>query len=198
MKVNDRGGRMPMRAIGKCVEELRELVNSSDGETRIWAYRNLALLEQGYYSSDELIDLAQETGFVIDDPYSRVRRGTQIGSGVVISAGSAIEGKDIRIGPETLLDRAVLYGNNLTAGSRNRISGTIQPDNLTLGDDNRIDTITGTNGGSVTAGNRNRFKGVNLFVAGSGKITIGDDNELCEGMNLNIPFGKGSMLIGCH
>src|ERR1039458_9679079 len=103
---------MTMRATRECAEELRKLVNASDGATRVWAYRNLALLEQGYYSSDELIDLAQETGFVIDDPYSRVRRGTQIGTGVVISAGSAIEGKDIRIGPETLLDRAVLYGNS--------------------------------------------------------------------------------------
>lgn len=175
--------------------ELERQVRSSHGSDRVWAYRNVCLLKDGFYSSDELMDMALEIGFDIQDPFTRVRRGTTIRAGVSIDPASAIEGSDVAVGAGTTLKGARLSGSRICIGSGNRITGDIPIDNLTVGDSNEIEGLLGRNEGTVIIGNVNRVAGVRIANTG-GSIVIGDNNELCPGLNINIPFAGNRILIG--
>jgi hypothetical protein len=104
----------------------------------------------------------------------------------------------VLVGPETILDRAIISGNHITIGRGNRLAGTFQPDNVTIGNGNYLDGVTGINDGTIVIGDNNRLIGINIAVTGIGQVVVGDHNELRTGLNLNVPFGTGRILIGHH
>ncbi len=159
-------------------------------------YRNEILKRFGFYTADELIDLAESVGFTVFDPFTRIRKGTVIGKDVVISEGCAIEGNNIVIGERSKLSYTVLRGSNLHFGVNNLINGSIDLPNITFGDDNIIHLITGENNGIVRIGNNNQIGNIKIDNKGGGDILIGNNNELNDKLNINIPFKRGWILIG--
>jgi hypothetical protein len=171
-------------------------IKATQGANRVWAFRNRILEKNGYYTAEELIDKAEATGFMIYDPFVRIRRGTQIGTGVIISESCAVEGKGVVLGPETVLSHAVLRGSNIVFGQRNKIHGDIDVSNLVFGEDNVIDGVRGENNGCVLIGRGNHIGHVRLDNRVGGTITIGDGNELHDRLSVNVPFEGGTIYIG--
>lgn len=170
--------------------------SSLKGADRVWAHRNRMLQENGYYTSDELMDQADSIGFTIYDPFVRIKRSTKICTGVLIGEGCAVDGDNVVLGPETHLSNAVIRGSKVVLGSRNLISGDIEVSNLIFGDDNVIAGISGENSGTVQIGNSNRIGRICIKNRVDGTITIGNENELHDRLNLNVPFEQGAIYIG--
>lgn len=168
----------------------------ADGAQRAWEYRNRMLRENGYYTADELIDMAEAIGFTLFDPFVRIHRGTVIGAGVRIGEGCAVEGEGVVLGSGTVLQRAILSGSHLQFGAGNVICGDITLSGLACGAENRIAGIDGENRGRVRIGDRNRIARIRIDNPSGGEITVGDENELAAGLSINIPFAGGAIYIG--
>lgn len=174
------------------------VAKAEPGPERIWAHRNLALLDGGFYTSDELIDLSTSNGFSIFDPFTRIRRGTTIEQAVIVGPGCSILGEDVTIGLGTTLDRAILSGDHMKIGRNNRLKGDIEVGRLSVGDDNVIVGLSGDNEGEVSLGNCNKLTNVRIANKGSSCISIGNHNDLWPGLNINNPFPGGRISIGHH
>jgi serine acetyltransferase len=175
---------------------LAELVRTTEGAERVWAHRNHLLLKEGYYSSEELINRATSTGFKLYDPFTRIHRGTTLEKNVIIGDGTVIEGENVIISEGTRLNRAIILGSNVKIGPNNVVSGEIQIDNLTTGNNNTIDSISGFNRGSLQLGSDNHIAGLQVGNAHDNRILIGNNNELWPGLSINIPFEHGQISIG--
>lgn len=185
--------------VEKALTEFRALVFRSRAADRIWAYRNQVLLDGGFYSSDELIDRALSVGFAVDDPFSSIRRGTEIEEGAVITGGSAITGEGVTVGAGTYLNQALVSGANVKLGKNNRVLGNIEISNVTMEDGNTITGIAGKNDhGKVVIGYRNEIKDITISNYSAESILIGNKNEFWPGLSLNIPFSTGGIRIGHH
>jgi hypothetical protein len=178
------------------IKRCRAEIDSVKGAARVQAYTTWSLLKEGYYSPDELIDLSLRDGFMLDNPLTKIRRGTQIGKDVIIRNGTVIEGERVSIGAATILDNAQIYGSDIRIGQRNLVDGPIRPRAIFCGDDNKIHGIMGNNEGTVTIGNHNMVDGVNIYNPGRQRIVIGDHNELHRGLSLNCVFSQGGIRIG--
>lgn len=167
-----------------------------EGAERALAVRNHFLRRNDYYTSDELIDLALSRGFELPDPLVRIRRGTQISPRAFIGDGTLIDGKDVFIGAGSRLEGAKIVGSDVVIGENNFISGIFSIGRCRVADNNRISDLTGKNDGIIQIGSRNEISNVNVDVAPSGLITIGAENYLHDGLNLNVPFDGGKIFIG--
>jgi hypothetical protein len=154
------------------------------------------LLETGFYSSDELIDLALRGGFTVTDPLMRVRRGTVIGKGVGLLDGSAVEGRSVTLAEGAVLDRAVISGSDIVIGPGTRVIGTFALDRVTVGTGNVIEGLSGSNRGTIRIGANNSLRGVTFQNGDGNAITLGDENKLYPGLSVNAPFPGGSVRIG--
>jgi hypothetical protein len=178
------------------IAQLRAQIDRTRGAERVLAYTSWSLLQEHYYTPDELIDLALQAGFSLDNPVSKIKRGTVIGRGASISNGTVIAGEDVRIGAGTTLDNAQIYGNSVHLGAGNRVSGVIEPGHLTIGASNEIAGLLGSNAGTLSIGNHNSIVGVRVHNPGGRRIMIGDHNELHPGLNINCTFPRGNIRIG--
>lgn len=183
-------------ALDREADQFAKLVATSTGAERAWAYRNYLLVKEGFYTSDELIDLAASIGFKLYDPFARIRRGTVIEKDVIVGDGTLIVGQNVAIAEGTFLDRAIILGNNATIGSNNIVSGEIQIDNLTTGQGNTINGISGFNRGTLRLGSKNYVINLKVGNAYDNAIIIGNNNELWSGLSINIPFRQGQIVIG--
>lgn len=183
--------------VSQLIETYRARTNDSTGAERSWAYTTWALLKEGYYSPDELIDLSLRQGFTVDLSTTKIKRGAQIGKDVVIRNGSTIDGDNVIIGEGTILDQARIASSRVHVGKRNRISGDILIGNLTIGDDNVIHGISGQNDrGRVSIGDHNTIHEIIINNEWEQEIRIGHNNEVRPGLNLNNPFPLGKIKIG--
>lgn len=171
-------------------------IKNSVGSERLWAYITWSLLNAGYYSPDELIDLSLNNGFSLDNPTTKIRRGTQIAQDVVIKNGTVIDGECVSIGVGSVLDKAHIIGSNIEVGENNTLNGLIELGNLNIGNRNEIRDFVGCNRGQITIGNHNKIEGVNVDNSGAHFLQIGDYNELHRGLNVNVSFPKGTIRIG--
>lgn len=171
-------------------------IASSTGADRVLGYMTWSLVKEGYYSPDELIDLSLREHFTLDNPYSKIRRGTRIGAGAVIKNNTTIDGERVAVGARTVLTNALVSGNDIQLGADCLVSGPIAPSNIVFGANNEIRGLLGTNNGSVVIGNHNKIEGVSMRNPGNSRITVGDHNELCPGLNINCPFTSGDITIG--
>lgn len=176
----------------------RTKIDTLNGTERAFAYTSWSLLKEGYYSPDELIDLALQGNFTLDNPIAKIRRGTEIGERVVIRNGTVIEGQRIKIGTGTVLDNAQMYGNDNTIGENNFLSGAILPDHMSLGVSNEVRGIAGKNEGMLIIGNYNKINEISISNHTQRQIVIGDYNELHQGLSFNCVFPQGNIRIGNH
>lgn len=182
--------------ISEQIDDYYARLGNAVGSERFWAYITWSLLSAGYYSPDELIDLSLNNGFSLDNPATKIRRGTKIGHGVVIKNGTVIDGESVRIGTDSVLDKAHIIGSNITIGKKNILSGLIEPSNLEIGNGNEIRDFMGNNQGQMTIGDYNRIEGVNVDNSGRQFLQIGNHNELHRGLNINASFPRGTIRIG--
>lgn len=178
------------------IKHFRVQIDNTSGAERVLAYTSWTLLKEGYYSPDELIDLSLQAEFTLDNPFSKIKRGTSIGKGAILRNGTVIEGEDICIGEETILDNAQIHGNAIRIGEKNFVNGVIQPGNITTGSFNEIHGILGSNNGTLTIGDHNKLSGVHIHNAGRRQIVIGNHNELHQGLSINCIFPQGNIRIG--
>ncbi len=179
------------------ISSYQKNIQSCTGAERVLAYTAWSLLKEGYYSPDELIDLSLSHNFTLDNPIAKIRRGTQIGENVIIRNGTVIEGERVSIGAGTILDNAQISGNDLKIGPKNFVSGAfLRPGNITIGSGNEIYGIFGDNNGTLTIGNQNKIDCVNIHNPGKQHITIGNHNELHQGLSISCPFPQGNIRIG--
>lgn len=191
---------MNTKLVDKDIKNMQQhmtcLKKESVGAERVWAHRNLMLLQQDYYSTDEVMDLAEQNQFTVYDPFTKIRRGTEIRYGSIIEDGSMITGKNVVLGESVILNGAIICGNNITIGNNNKISDKISVDNLITGNGNILNGINGVNLGKLVIGDENILTGIKVANESTNSIMIGNNNQLCEGLNLNIPFAHGSIFIG--
>ncbi len=191
---------VPQDSIATNVEQMianyRTKIDTSNGAERMFAYTGWSLLKEGYYSPDELIDLSLQGNFTLDNPLAKIRRGTEIGAGVIIRNGTAIEGQRVKIGPDTILDNAQLAGDDVTIGANNFLSGSILPGCLSLGVGNEVRGMAGTNNGTLTIGNYNKMNEIIVTNQQKRQIVIGNYNELHRGLSINCVFPQGDIRIG--
>lgn len=167
-------------------------------------FRNRFLKANGYYSSDEIIKMAENTPFQIDDPFTKIKKGTVIRPNAKILCNTIVDGSEVVVGEESILSEAKISGNKIILGKRNTITGKIEPDNIVFGDDNKISNINGFNkGNTIVIGNSNIFDNVKFAISGhpsnnqnQTQIRIHDQNKFYSGTNLNIPFNEGRIWIG--
>lgn len=169
---------------------------SQSGSERVWAYRNHTLVSQGFYSSDDLIEMSLKGGFQLFDPFIKIREGTVIENGVCIGQNCSVIGLGVRIGKGTFFNQGQILGNNVHIGSQNVIRGDIEIDGLKTGPDNILGGIFGVNNGSICVGDNNTFQNVRFSNPYQNKITIGNQNKFYQGLSINIPFNYGSIVIG--
>jgi hypothetical protein len=175
---------------------LTRRIEVGEGAERAWAFRNRALLQGGYYTSDELIGMALEVGFTLSDPLIRVRRGTVIGRGAALLDGTTIEGVGVKIAEGAVLSRAVITGSNVSIGPGTHVTGAFAVDNVVTGDANHIEDLRGENTDLLRIGANNRIRGVTVANPAKNRISIGDDNNLHPGLALNAPFPGFGVTIG--
>lgn len=187
-------GRFPM--LKERIEHFRAQIDNTSGAERVLAYTSWTLLKEGYYSPDELMDLSLHAGFTLDNPLSKIKRGTSIGKGAILRNGTVIEGEDISIGEGTILDNAQIHGNAIRIGEQNVVHGVVQPGNMTIGASNNIYGILGSNDGTLVIGDHNTLSGVHIHNAGQRQIVIGNHNELHQGLSINCIFPQGNIRIG--
>lgn len=185
-----------MLNLEKLREKYQNQLADTNQEKRFFAYRNLLLLDNNYYSSDELIDLATGHGIKIYDPFTRISRGTSIGAGTVIYEGSSIHGNKIKIGEGCVLNAAKIVGNNIKIGSKSIINRLIEIDNFNCGENNVIDSIQGENCGHFEIGSGNLIESISIENPFTNNILVGNNNLLASQLSLNIPFERGSIWIG--
>ncbi len=176
----------------------RDEIDNTSGADRLFAYTSWVMLKDGFYSPDELIDLSIQGGFVLDNPFTKIRRGTKIAKNVVIKNGTSIDGNDISIGFGTILDNARVIGSNISIGENNYISGKITVNNASLGNSNEVYGIQGQNNGELIIGNANQIFDIVITNPQAGVIRIGHHNELHKGLSVNCLFCKGNIYIGDH
>src|ERR1700730_18437714 len=78
-------------------------VSNLTGAERVLAYTTWTLLKEGYYSPNELIDLSLSCKFILDNPLSKIKRGTRISENVIIKNGTVIDGTDVVVDSGTIL-----------------------------------------------------------------------------------------------
>jgi hypothetical protein len=184
--------------VRRLVESSRSAMQTATGADQVLAFMTWTLVKEGYYSPNELIDLSLRGGFTLDNPYTKVRRGSRIGAGATIKNGSVIDGERVVIGPGSVLDNAQISGHDVVLGAHNTVSGSILPSNVTLGAGNEVRGLLGNNRGTVVVGDHNRIEGVTIDNPGGRRIAIGDHNELCPGLQINALFPRGDIRIGNH
>ena len=177
------------------IETYKNLAQVRQGPERVWAYRNYILVSQGFLSSDELIDMALAEGFMVENPFTKVRRGSRISKGVFLSDRAAIEGQDVSVGADTVIAGAI-RGDNVHFGSGNQVLADIDIGNLRTGAGNRITGLRGDNQGGLVVGDHNAIASVSVTNRSKDPIVVGDHNELCPGLSLNVPFSGGRIMIG--
>lgn len=182
--------------VAKMLDAYWSRIGVAKGGDRIWAYTSWALLKEGYYSPDELMDLSLQNGFIVDSPLTKIKRGTQIENGVIIKNGSIIDGENVVIGQNSVLDKAQITGANIKIGRENLISGMLLPGNTVIGDKNTVRDIRGSNEGQMRIGNSNQIQEINVCNTGKQLIQIGNHNELHPGLNINCLFSQGKIIIG--
>jgi hypothetical protein len=189
MNIND--------AVERRVSYYRQKIEDTKGTAeQIWAYISWSNLKEGYYTPNELIELSLETGFTVDSPYCKIKRGTEIAGRVTIGNGSSIDGENVKIDEETVLNRATILGSNIDIGKRNTISGPILPNNIKMGDSNTVRGLMGSNQGQLIIGNNNKIAEINIDGSGRELIMIGNHNDLHRGLNLNCSSSGYKLIIG--
>lgn len=173
-----------------------ELIKSKSGFERVWAYISWANERDGYYTPDELIDLSLKNEFQLDNPLARIRKGTKIMKNAVIN-GSVIDGENVTLGQNTILEQARIIGSNIEIGQSNCIRGNILIDNLTVKDSNNIKDILGKSSkGKVGIGSHNTIESLTINNEWDNPILIGNNNRFHPGLTLNNPFPIGFIFIG--
>jgi hypothetical protein len=175
-----------------------EQINSSVGAERIIAFIAWSNFKEGYYTPDELINLALENSFNLDNPLSKIRRGTQISVGTVIKNGSIIDGSGVVIGEGSVLDKAHITASDVVVGKNNLIRGILQVGHLKIGNENKIFGLTGNNPtGQVSIGDHNSIQDVIIENGGeSSLVRISHYNNLQPGLTISNPFPNGRIKIG--
>jgi NDP-sugar pyrophosphorylase family protein len=173
-----------------------QLLQSTSGFERVWAYISWANQRDGYYTPDELIDLSLRNEFHLDNPLTRIRKGTKILKNAIIN-GSVVEGENVIIGENTVLEQARIVGSNIEIGRSNLIRGNILIDNLAMNDFNKVKDLQGTSPkGKVSLGSHNIIDGLTINNGWDNPIRIGDSNLFHPGLTLNNPFSRGFIYIG--
>jgi acyl-[acyl carrier protein]--UDP-N-acetylglucosamine O-acyltransferase len=178
-----------------------------NGSQSVWEHINRTLKENGYYTTDQLIELAQENEFILENPYSWLKKGTKIAKGAIIRNGSRVDGSAVSIGEGTELLNAMIKGSDIVIGKNNLVNahilsshiksgdnnefyGKIELDNFEIGSDNKIIDLYGDNkkNGKFIVGNNNWIKGTKIDNRGPAIIEVGHANKLFPGLNLNCVF----------
>lgn len=175
---------------------LRDQMSQTSGAERTIAFLNHSLVDQGYLDTDEVIDLAVDGEVSIDVPWTKIRRGTIIGAGTTLRNGAAIDGENVVIGKNNLIDAAVISGNGAQIGDGNTIRGAIQPDHAQIGHHNFIESLHGSSNGKLLIGDRNQITGTRISIEGDQYVQIGDHNDLHRGLSINALREGGNIRIG--
>jgi len=181
------------------MNERRVHVTGKNELERVWNYIAWVNERDGYYNPDELITLSIDNGFLLDNPFVKIRKGTRIMEGASIKNNSFIDGERVTIGKSTVLDEAKIIGNNVFFGENNVISGSIKICNLRVGNNNFIKSIHGkSEHGEIIIGDKNTISDIVVNNDGGNSIRIGSSNRLHAGLTLNIPFDLGNIFIGSN
>ena len=176
----------------------REQINSLTGFEKAWAFLNWSRASEGYLTPDELIEDSLQNGFMIDSPFMKIKKGTTIAKGAILKNGTYIDGDDVQIGSKSELDNAQIIGTNIQVGEGNQIRGVITPNNVTIGNNNKIYGLNGINQGTLSIGNHNIISEIKITNTTGQFIKIGNHNELHTGLSINCIFPKGRIVIGNH
>jgi NDP-sugar pyrophosphorylase family protein len=175
--------------------QLELIALNGTGAERSWAHANLALLENGYFTSDELMDIATRQRATLFDPFVPIRRGTTIGKGCSIRRGGCVEGCDVSLGENVVLEGKI-RGDSVSLGDRCRVTGVIAVSRIEIGPNNDIDSIDGENSGTIIIGQGNRIDRIVVDNKCGNRIVVGNYNELHRGLQLNAIFPRGDIFIG--
>ncbi len=183
-----------MNDIKKQLKKWKDIYKGSSGPEKAYAFDSIQMLEKGYFSPDEIMELSSKNNLVVDSHLVCVKRTAELGRNVTI-CNSCIDGENVIIGDNSRISNARIYGNGICFGKNNKISGVIQPSGLSVGKNNELMDIFGKNSGRICIGNNNSIHKVTLTNPHT-SITIGNNNRLNPGLQLNSLFTKGKILIG--
>ena len=109
-----------------------------NGSQSVWEHINRTLKENGYYTTDQLINLAQENDFILENPYSWIKKGTKIAKRAIIRNGSRVDGSNVSIGEGTELLNAMIKGSDIVIGKNNLVNAHILSSHIKSGDNNQF------------------------------------------------------------